>query len=53
MCKGLEEGNSKLDVGNDVSVCLIDGVWWVAKMGQERKGPMTMSLQSCVHLAPV
>lgn len=52
MCEGLEVGNNKLDVGH-TSACMIDGVWQVAEMGQERKGLMTMHLESCVCLAPL
>lgn len=36
-----------------MSVCLIDGVWWVAGMEQEREGIVTLNLQSCVHLTPL
>lgn len=36
-----------------MSVCLIDSVWWVAEMGQQGEGLMTMNLQSCVHLDPL
>lgn len=52
MCEGLEEGNSKLDVGH-MSARMIDGVWQVAERGQERKELMTMHLESYVRLAPL